>query len=396
MTMTKTQLIGGLFQDSRGNVLVNGYLIFKLNQDNAVTGAANIAAGIEITIFLNSSGGVDTGTAQYLWATDILSVPNAFYRVTGYTSQGQPAWGPNNQQVVSGGLGGGTFDVGLWVPNSVFSWTPPNQPVSLQTNGTPNAVQTIENLKAGANIALTADSLGGTTIAATVPAGVLLQTGGVNNGSQTKLNLAAGTGISIVDNGSGTDTITNTNPAGSSFSSPGKGFFIGSGMTDLTSAFVNTFLAPVTNTTANVVVVNQFVLQSAWTLSSVSYQFTSVGSAGSTANFGIYDSAGTKLIDSGTFDGTLSTVQTKTFSPVTLPPGVYYFAASATSTAIRGPYMQTANSTYMLAIISTSSPYLASAANSTSAGVMPATLGTLTAITTPSFWQGIPLPIWKV
>lgn len=166
MTASKTQLTGGVFQDSEGNALALGYLLFKLNQDNSVSGVGNICAGIEVEINLNSSGSVDTTSPQYIWATDVMTVPNAFYTVTGYTAQGQMAWGPNNQQVTSGGVGGGTFDCGTWVPNAVFSWTPPVQPIVLQTNGT-------------------------------------------NNESQIKLNIAAGTGISISESG-GTVTIANT------------------------------------------------------------------------------------------------------------------------------------------------------------------------------------------
>ncbi len=125
MTATPTQLIGGKFQDSIGNALALGTLKFKLNADNSVSGVSLVSAGIEVTINLDSSGSVDTVTPQKIWATDVMSVPNAFYTVTGYTAQGQPAWGPNVHQVTSGGLGGGTFDVGTWVPNQVFSWTPP-------------------------------------------------------------------------------------------------------------------------------------------------------------------------------------------------------------------------------------------------------------------------------
>lgn len=332
MTATKTQLTGGLFQDSQGNVLVKGYLKFKLNQDNSVTGAANIAAGIEITITLNSSGGVDTGTPQYVWATDVMTVPNAFYRVTGYNAQGQPAWGPNNQQVISGGVGGGTFDVGTWVPNSVFSWTPPNQPISLQTNGTPNTVQNIENLKAGANITLTSDGTGGTTIAAAAPAGIQLQTNGTNNGSQAKLNLENGSGITISDDGIGGITISNASP-GPTLSVAGQGWMIGPGYFDsaLLSSGVSQNSLPVTNS----VHVQQFQVPYAVTFRRWSWKIT--GSAiPATLGFAIYSADGlTKLIDTGGIVKATDspTYVMGTFSPVTLPPGSYWFAWAATGTA---------------------------------------------------------------
>ena len=39
---------------------------------------------------------------------------------------------------------------------------------------------------------------------------------------------------------------------------------------------------------------------------------------------------------------------------------------------------------------------VASAANSTSGGVMPATLGTLTPINSVVDWQSVPIPVWMV
>jgi hypothetical protein len=346
MPATKCVLTGGAFQDAEGNVLANGYLTMTLSQDSSVSGVGNIAAGITITITLDTNGNVAGSPAQAVWGNDVLS-GNTFYSVTGYTLAGQPAYGPNNQQVV-----GSTFNVGTWVPNQVISWSPSVQSTLLETNGT-------------------------------------------KNGSQATLNLAAGANITLADNGSGTITIAAA-AGGSSFSVTNQGFFIASGMTDLASAFVGTFIAPITDYSANEVMVNQFVLQSAWTLSSVSYQLTTTSSGGSNFSFGIYSAAGVKLIDSGAFDGTSSAVQTLSFTPVTLPAGVYYFAASATDLTMRGIAMQTANPAVMLATISTSYPYIATAANATSGGVMPATLGTLTAILTAASWEGIPLCIWKV
>lgn len=125
MPATKTQLTGGNFQDSEGNVLNLGYLKMRLSQDEEVTSVGQIGAGIVITINLNSSGSVDTVTPQYVWANDVMLPANSFYVVTGYKSNGQIAWGPNNQQVTSSGVGGGTFDVGTWIPNTVVSWTYP-------------------------------------------------------------------------------------------------------------------------------------------------------------------------------------------------------------------------------------------------------------------------------
>lgn len=128
MSATRTQLIGGNFQDAEGAVLNLGYLHMRLSSDEEVPGVGQIGAGIVVTINLDANGSVDTSTPQYVWGNDVMLPANSFYVVTGYKSNGQPAWGPNNQQVISPGgfgVGGGTFDVGTWIPNIVVSWTYP-------------------------------------------------------------------------------------------------------------------------------------------------------------------------------------------------------------------------------------------------------------------------------
>jgi len=166
MTVSPTQLIGGKFQDSEGNPLALGYLKMKLNQD----------------------GSAVTSPAQYVWGNDDIATPNTYYRVTGYTAQGQPAWGPNNQQIISGA----TFDLGTWVPNTVFSWTPPVQPLLLENNGIPNSSQVLFNLEnTDDSITITDEGGGSVNITAAIKA------------------IDAGTGIDVSDS-SGTVTITNT------------------------------------------------------------------------------------------------------------------------------------------------------------------------------------------
>jgi hypothetical protein len=125
MPASKVQLIGGHFQDSEGNALANGYLTMFLSQDGTVTGVANICAGIEITIQLDVNGTVVTSPAQFIWGNDVILPVNTYYKVTGYSAAGQPAWGPNIQQVASGS----TFDVGTWTPGQIISWIPPSQQV---------------------------------------------------------------------------------------------------------------------------------------------------------------------------------------------------------------------------------------------------------------------------
>lgn len=142
---TKVQLIGGSFQDSEGAVLANGYLKMRLSQDCMVNNS-QVCSGVEITIQLDSNGNVASTSStpaasnQFVWGNDQLAPINSFYRVTGYKANGQPAWGPNNQQVIGNG---GTFDVGTWVPNSVVNWTPSPQIPFVKVNGVALSSQAI-------------------------------------------------------------------------------------------------------------------------------------------------------------------------------------------------------------------------------------------------------------
>jgi hypothetical protein len=161
MSISLTQLVGGSFQDSLGNLLSGGYLTLFLSNDEVV-GDAQICAGVEITVPLDAFGNVVSSPGVFVYATDVMTPINAYYRVTGYTAEGQTAWGINNQQIPSGGIGGGTFDVSQWIPNQVISWFPSPQPVTLEVNGTLSSSQTVQNLVNGLSIRIT-DLGSGTT-----------------------------------------------------------------------------------------------------------------------------------------------------------------------------------------------------------------------------------------
>jgi hypothetical protein len=164
MAVTPVQLIGGAFQDCSGNVLVNGYLTMFLSQDANIAGVGDICSGISVRIQLDAHGNVSVTPPQYVWGNDQMLPVNTFYRVFGYTANGQLAFGPDNQQVFGNG---GTFNVGTWIPNQVISWVPPLQPLLLETNGTKNGSQSLLNLVAGNNMTITDDGQGDITFAAT-------------------------------------------------------------------------------------------------------------------------------------------------------------------------------------------------------------------------------------
>jgi hypothetical protein len=336
MPATKTQLTGGLFQDSEGNVLANGYLKFTLNQDNSVTGVASICAGVTIQINLNASGSVDTGTPQYIWATDVMSTANSFYRVTGYTAQGQPAWGPNNQQVTSGGVGGGTFDVGTWIPNTVVSWTPSVQSLLVETNG-------------------------------------------IKNSTQATLNIAAGTNVTAVESG-GTVTIAAT--GGPSLSTAGSGWLAPTSFIPFTAGSLNGVASTICSgaTVANQVGAVQFILPYTITIRAIALYVVTGGGVGF-SSAAIYDSTGTtKLVDAGAnaFDTHTAsqTLRIVTITPVTLSAGVYWLAMANTD----GAATVLGYSVYQFAppIANANVVRYGSAANSMSAGAMPASLGVVT------------------
>lgn len=384
MPATKVQLIGGQFQDSEGNKLALGYLVMKLAMDANISGVGNIASGIEITIQLDSNGSVVSSPIQSVWGVDQMLPPNNYYRVTGYTAAGQPAWGPNNQQVIGSG---GTFDVGTWIPNQVLSWTPPVQATILEVNDVPNTVQTTLNLEAGTNITLTDEGDGGVTIDAAVSTPLQLQVNGTPNVSQTLLNLEAGTNITLTDEGDGGVTIDAS--GGASFSGNGS-FMFGPGITDLDAIFNDLGAdVPVSEAagviTANQVVVYIFQLTVARTISKVTTVCAS-SNGGVTATFGIYTFAGAKVLDSGNFTCLSSSgVQTNSITPVTFQPGIYWHAQATTSASAPvffGTKVSAGGETpSVLSSWVKNATRAATAANPLSAGVLPATLGVLTPFT---------------
>lgn len=164
MPASRIQIVNGSFQDSLGNVLDSGYLIMELNQDGMVTGVGQVCSGIKIHVPLNSSGNVVASPATEVWPNDVILPINSFYIVSGYTAEGQLAWGPNNQQVISGGA---TYDLDAWIPNQLTNWTPPLQAPLLETNGVVNGLQSLLDLTDGSNITIVDDGHGGVTISNT-------------------------------------------------------------------------------------------------------------------------------------------------------------------------------------------------------------------------------------
>jgi hypothetical protein len=91
----KTALTGGRFQDSQGNPLSLGYLVFKLSHDSnvAVFGSPTgeqVVAGRNTKMYLNMNGSLNSGYS--IWANNILAPSGSFYGVRAFNSSGLEVW----------------------------------------------------------------------------------------------------------------------------------------------------------------------------------------------------------------------------------------------------------------------------------------------------------------
>lgn len=110
---TVNQITGGVFMDSLGNPLSNGYLTFDLRQDCVVNTTTELVSKSTIKIPLDSNGNIVVSPAYSVWPNDVLSPASTYYLVSAYTSTGQLVWGPDNQIVLSSPS---PFNIGVWVP----------------------------------------------------------------------------------------------------------------------------------------------------------------------------------------------------------------------------------------------------------------------------------------
>jgi hypothetical protein len=192
-------------------------------------------------------------------------------------------------------------------------------------------------------------------------------------------------------------------PSGSSTTFSGNGsFMLGPGIRN--PLFFETTFSGVNTTvvngarTANRVVLYLFQLDVAITISKISVIATN-NTLGLTMSVGIYSYTGTKLVDSGTFVAQTSpTVQTKTITPVTLSPGVYWQAQSATTNDSGATlYGIVAGGSFnILPAYVANSTRVGYAANPMVGGVLPSTLGAITAFTPISAdGDGFVTPIYE-
>ena len=129
--------------------------------------------------------------------------------------------------------------------------------------------------------------------------------------------------------------------------------------------------------TANQVRVMQVVLPYTITVGKVAANITTA-SSGQNVFVGVYDSSGNKLLEAALSCTTTNGVSTTLGTAVTLTPGTYFYAASASDTTCAASGVGASFSGGWLNIMDKNTTRMGTAANSVSSGVMPSTLGTIT------------------
>jgi hypothetical protein len=185
--------------------------------------------------------------------------------------------------------------------------------------------------------------------------------------------------------------------AQASFSTVGGGGFWGPGLCENAHEWMGEVTAATISANSNEVRVRQFILQSSFTIGHITTILSNGSFSGTTFNFGIYSASGNLLLDSGPFNGDYTEdglVQTLSITSVTLSPGTYYYAQTASESGIQ-PTGLVGNSSISVidAIANATTSRFAVAANAASGGALPSTLGALTAET--SNWAGTGLAFFE-
>lgn len=186
-----------------------------------------------------------------------------------------------------------------------------------------------------------------------------------------------------------------------SLSGSAQASFWGPGLCENMHSWSNSItLSTTIVTAASEVRVRQFTLQSSFTIGHVTTILGNGSFSGTTFNFGIYDSSGSLLLDSGPFNGYYTqdgVVQTLSVTSVTLPAGTYYFAQTASETSIQ-PFGVGGGSSNILAgdyIANANANRFAIAANAASGGALPATLGALSVSAEEANATGTGAPLFE-
>ena len=163
-------------------------------------------------------------------------------------------------------------------------------------------------------------------------------------------------------------------------STPGAGYVFLPSIAIPNLASSNT---PITGT-ANQILVVQFVLPTPITARRLTANI-SVAAAGQKFFIGVYSTAGKKLLQASLSCGALNATTATLTSPVALPAGTYFYAYGVSNTTCAATATPIALG--IANMLQKNSIRLATSSNAVSAGVLPATLGTLT----PTALSAIPV-----
>jgi hypothetical protein len=216
--------------------------------------------------------------------------------------------------------------------------------------------------------------------------GISIAVQATGNSGSAPLTSSPTTGAKLpkgTNGGFGSTTVV-TPPSGGGGTTPVITEFFGPGVISPGGALLgnNPTVAGVIGTTINQVSVFRFSLPAQITISQITAYVTSAH-AGHFFNVGIYDVNGNKLVDSGAMNcGSANTVVSVSITPVQIGPGEFYLAQSVdTTTGVDVITFQPSAGfgANPEAFYNQRSIKYGQAANSTSAGVLPATLGVVSA-----------------
>lgn len=115
--MATNQLSGGGLQDSAGNIIANGRMVFRLSAPATdSTGTIQICNDYEFEAPLDQNGNITGGDlSTFAWPNDQIIPDGTYYMVKVYAEDGELAWGPNAVFILSSPE---PFNVSAWVPSN--------------------------------------------------------------------------------------------------------------------------------------------------------------------------------------------------------------------------------------------------------------------------------------
>jgi len=159
---------------------------------------------------------------------------------------------------------------------------------------------------------------------------------------------------------------------------------LGSRVANVTTAGQGFFIAAPENTLAtttaalasiNQVRVAQFVLPFRMIVRTLVSEVTTLGGAGKKYGVGIYNVDKTLLVESGALDANTAAINATAVTATTMEPGTYYVAWTSDSTST---ILRAVNTQIQSVLNQGTDTRMGAAANSGTAGVLPATLGVIT------------------